>query len=100
MFLNELERTFISNLKGRVSKILGIASRLKKAEKEGLVEIYLAIDKLILYKGEEAEKAKSNFKEAMKGITPVLEDTNKRYVKEHILPLVNKLGTSNWEKEK
>lgn len=70
---------------------------LKKAEKEKLECIYHAIDKLILYSGKEAEEAKEAFKSTLSGTTEVLCKTNKRYVKEHILPLINKISTNNWE---
>ena len=96
--LTDLEKTFILSLKGRVSKILNVASMLKKAEKDNLEQIYHAIDTLILYSGAEAEKAKEAFKQTLMGTTEVLCKTNKRYVKEHILPLINKLSTNKWNK--
>ena len=71
---------------------------LKKAEKENLECIYRAIDKLILYSGKEAEEAKETFKQTLRGTTEVLYKTNKRYVKEHIVPLINKISTNNWDK--
>lgn len=98
MFLTKLERTFILNLKGRISKVLNVSSKLKKEERENLECVYKAIDDLILYTGNKVDKAKEAFQHTLQNMTPVLSKTDKKYVKEHILPLINKISINKWEK--
>lgn len=98
MFLSKLERVFILNLKGRISKVLNSSSKLKKEEKENLEYVFNAIDNLILYRGNREEIARTDFQKVLQCAAPVLSKTEKKYVKEHILPLINKISTDKWDK--
>lgn len=97
MSLTNLERVFILNLKGRVSKALNTPSGLKDEEKNHLEGVFNAIDKLLLYKGSTFKKAKESFKNTLSKSVKSLGKTNKKYVKDHILPLINKISIDKWD---
>ena len=98
VFLSELEKTFVLNLKGRISKVLGHSFKLKKEEKNSLEEVCSAIDDLILYRGTQIKNSYVVFQETLQKTIPVLSRTEKKYIREHILPLINKISTNKWEK--
>ena len=96
MFLSNTDKELISKLKGRLSKVLGVQlkQKLTKDEIQCLENIYDVIDKVIIghekyAKDEEAKKDLSN-------LLLVLENTKRKYLKEHIIPLVNKVATKKW----
>lgn len=94
---NENNNILISNLKGRVSKVLGTRVKLTSEERSGLEGIYEAIDSLILSKKD--INAVEAFKEKLKLHTKFIEATSKSYIKEHIIPLINKVRTRKWGKD-
>lgn len=96
MLLTKLEKTIILNLKGRISKILNVSSRIKKEEKAHLETAFHAIDKLLLSVEKDVEAAKVSFQELLQEIIPSLNKSSKRYIKEHIVPLMNKISTNQW----
>ena len=98
VFLSKLEKTFVLNLKGRISKVLGCSFKLKKEERDNLEGVYFAIDDLLLYRGTQIKNAHVMFQRALQGAIPVLGKTEKKYIREHILPLINKINTNKWEK--
>ena len=87
----------ISNLKGRVSKVLGTKVKLTIEERSGLEGIYKAIDSLIL-SGKSLNDIET-FKEELKIHTKFIQETHKSYIQEHILPLINKIRTKKWGKD-
>lgn len=96
MFLNNTDKELISRLKGRLSKVLGVQlkQKLTKDEVSCLEDIYDVIDKVIT-----GHKKYSNNEEAQKDLTDLsltLKDTKRKYLKEHIIPLVNKVATKKW----
>ena len=94
---NESNNILISNLKGRVSKVLGTRVKLTAEERSGLEGIYEAIDSLILSKKDVT--AVETFKAQLKLHTKFIEETSKSYIKEHIIPLINKVRTRKWGKD-
>ena len=98
MFLTRLEKTIILNLKGRVSKILNVSSRIKKEERLHLENVYYAIDSLLLSLEKDTTRTKASFQELLLEVIPSLEKSSKRYIKEHVVPLMSKIGTDEWGK--
>lgn len=91
----ESQSILINNLKGRVSKLLGSKITLPLEEISSLEEIYYAIDDLIL----SSKKVEdfNRFKKEIMLYSKVLKSSRKYYVKEHILPIINKISTKKWE---
>lgn len=96
MLLTKLEKTIILNLKGRISKILNVPSKIKKEEKAHLETVFHAIDNLLLSVEKDIEATKASFQELLEEIIPSLEKSSKRYIKEHIVPLMNKISKNEW----
>ena len=95
--LSDTNKALISSLKGRVSKVLSIKSRLTVDEIGGLEGIYKAIDDLFLSKKENSDFL--TFKEELLLSLKFIQGTKKEYIKEHIIPIVNKIGTKKWRNE-
>ena len=93
--IDESQSVLISNLKGRISKLLGARITLPLEETSSLEEIYYAIDDLILSNRKVDDI--NRFKRDLVIYSKVLKSSRKYYVKEHILPLINKISTKNWE---
>ncbi len=89
-----MDYSLISSLKGRISKVLGLKSSLKLEEKAGLEGIFLAIDELILSKREKEDIL--TFNDELQLNLNSIKDTKKVYIKENIIPLVNKISTKKW----
>jgi hypothetical protein len=93
--LNGANNALISNLKGRISKVLNIgASTLPLEERSGLEGIYDAIDTLLCSNKDQSDV--KLFKDELLLHSKFLHDTQKNYIKEHILPIVKKVSTGKW----
>ena len=92
--LSNTDKALISSLKGRVSKILNVRSTLTEEEVGGLECLYSAIDELFLSKKENSDFA--TFKEELLLSLRFIKDSKREYIKEHIVPLVNKIGIKKW----
>ena len=86
---DKMNNALISNLKGRVSKMLNVKANLPLEEISGLEGIYNAIDALILSNKDDTDYL--NFNEELLLHSKFLTGTKKKYIKEHIIPLINKL---------
>lgn len=86
--------TLISNLKGRIAKALNVRSKLPLEEVSGLEGIYNAIDDFIMSKKDSTDVL--NFKEELLLHSKFIKDTKKTYIKEHIIPVINKISTKKW----
>ena len=93
--IDESQRILINNLKGRISKALGFKVSLPTDEAAGLEEIYHAIDALIL-SGKKVDDFKK-FEKELALYSKFLDSSKKRYVRDHVLPLINKIRTQKWE---
>ena len=98
-FLTDLERRIILTLKGRISKALSFnnSSSLKDEERIGLEAVFQEIDNVLLYKGLSFKKTKENFQARLKEAVNALKKSRKAYLKSHVIPLMNKIGTGTWE---
>ena len=94
--LDGTNSALISNLKGRISKVLNTgAASLPLEERSGLEGIYSAIDTLLCSKKEPTDVV--TFKEEILLHSKFLRGTKRNYIKEHILPIVKKVSTGKWE---
>ena len=92
-----MNNALISNLKGRISKILCTKVSLPLEEVSGLEGIYNAIDALILSNRDDTDYL--NFNEELMMNSKFLAGTKKKYIKEHIIPLINKVSIKRWERD-
>ena len=95
--LSKTNKELISSLKGRISKVLNVKSTLLLEERSGLEGIYNAIDELILSKKEDSDI--TAFTEELALHSKFLKDTKKTYIKEHIIPIINKVSNKGWGKD-
>ena len=84
----------ISSLKGRISKVLSSKSKLEHEEVSGLEGIYNAIDTFIVSEKDAVDT--HEFKEDLILFAKFLKGTKRSYIKEHIIPLVNKISIKQW----
>ena len=88
MFFSKTDKELISKLKGRLSKALNIQNKLSR---EG---IYETLDRAIL--GSKKFEEETKFVEAITQYTDGLKATKRKFIKEHIIPLANKIATKKW----
>ena len=93
--MDKANSELISSLKGRVSKVLGLKNSLQLEERSGLEGIFNAIDEFILSKREQSDI--TLLKDELSLHSKFLKDTKKTYIKEHIIPIVNKVSSGGWE---
>lgn len=92
--LSKTNKELISSLKGRVSKVLNLKNNLLLEERSGLEGIYNAIDELILSQKEDSDIL--NFRDELALHSKFLKDTKKTYIREHIIPIINKVSDKGW----
>lgn len=92
--LNKANSELLSSLKGRISKMFSFKSKLQKEEAMGLEGIYNAIDVFILSERDLVDT--NELKEDLILYSKFLKDTKKDYIREHIIPLVNKISVRQW----
>lgn len=95
--LSQTNKELISSLKGRISKVLNLKNNLLLEERSGLEGIYNAIDELILSKKEDADIL--TFRDELALHSKFLRDTKKMYIREHIIPIINKVSNKGWGKD-
>lgn len=96
---SDLEKKVISTLKGRISKALSNASVLNETERVELEVIFQEIDNLILYKGVSLKTMKEKFQKKLQDAVVALKKSKKSYLKNHIIPLMNKISNGTWKEE-
>ena len=96
MFLSQTDREMLSNLKGRISKLLSGTKVVSVEEKAVAERTYRVIDEIILW-NKQASKAKCEyFKKALTTCKEVLEESDKKYILNHIVPLLSKILDREW----
>lgn len=91
MCLSNTDKELISKLKGRLSKALNVQSRISKDERMCMEGIYETLDRAILNPEDTSE-----FAQSMVFYTEGLKRTKRKFIKEHIIPLANKVATKKW----
>jgi hypothetical protein len=95
--LSNSNRELINSLKGRVSKVLNVKSTLRLEERSGLEGIYAAIDEFILSNKEDSDIL--TFRDELELHSKFLKGTKKIYIKDHIIPIINKVSNKGWGKD-
>ena len=96
MLANKRIKEMISNLKGRISKVLTFSKKLSENEKLILDGIYNSIDEIILWNQKLTKTKASRFKKILKEYTNLIEDSDKTYIKNHITPMLKKVVEQEW----
>ena len=86
----------ISNLKGRISKVLSYAKKLSEEEKIILGGIYNSIDEIILWDKKLTKNKATRFKNTLREYTNLIEDSNKTYIQKHITPMLKRVVEQEW----
>lgn len=91
MVLRDPEKILLSTLKGRISKVFNVSSKLTPSEKQGLSNVLEAIDSFLT--GGHRFEHKENFKKYLSECLHLfIEDTKKGYIKKYILPIITKVS--------
>ena len=96
MFSNKIVGETISNLKGRISKLLNVSRALDEDEIIALGGIYNTIDDIILWDKTLTKNKASRFKKAIKEHSALLKNSDREYIKKHINPIIKKIIEQEW----
>lgn len=94
MKLSNSDKVLISKLKGKISKALNVRTKLPKAESSSLEKVYKLMDRFILQDEEIADI--EILRDSLSNEYGIIENTKKKYIKEHILPLISVAVTRDW----
>ena len=94
MKLDSSDKVLISKLKSKLAKVLSVRSKLPKTESASLEKIYKLVDKLILQDEELSDL--EIFRDSLSNEYGIIEGTRKKYIREHILPLISVAVTRDW----
>ena len=92
-------REIISTLKGRISKVLARTKEIPPAEIYCLHEVFNTIDSIILCKNELTSAKVKKFKESLKDSLFLIQDTERMYIKKHIVPTLETVIKEEWRSE-
>ena len=98
MLSNKAIRKLISNLKGRISKVLTWTKELQGKEIFYLGELFNTLDDIIVYDKEFTENKVLDFKSNLRDSLNIIKGSDKPYVKKHIVPMVKKVVDQEWVK--
>lgn len=94
MKLSSSDKVLISKLKSKLAKVLNVRSKLPKTESASLEKVYKLMDKLIL---QDEEFSDINIlRDSLSNEYGIIEGTKKKYIKEHVLPLISVAVTREW----
>ena len=90
-------REMISTLKGRISKVLARTKEIPPAEIYCLHEVFNTIDDIILCDNKKltTNKVKS-FKKLLRESLFLIQDTDRVYIKKHIVPTLESVIEEEW----
>lgn len=92
-------REMINTLKGRISKVLTRTKEIPPAEIYCLHEVFNTIDDIILCdKGLTTAKVEK-FKKSLKDSLFLIQDTERMYIKRHIVPALETVIKEEWTNE-
>ena len=97
MFLSQTDREILSSLKGRTSRLLSGNKKISIKEKDAIEKTFSIIDEIILWNKKLTKTKSIYFKKILTDCKNNLETSDKRYIREHILPLLNKIISQEWE---
>ena len=97
MFLSQTDREILSSLKGRTSKLLSGNIDLSVKDEKVIKKTFSVIDEIILWNKKLTKTKSLYFKKALTDCKNNLESSDKKYIKEHIVPLLGKVINQEWE---
>lgn len=97
MLSSKSMQELLSNLKGRISKILNMSRSLDENEVFALTGIFMTIDDIILWNKKLTKNKISRFKKVIKEHYAIISSIQKDYVRKHINPLIERLIEKDWE---
>ena len=90
-------REMISTLKGRISKVLARTREIPPAEIYCLNEVFNTIDDIILCDNKKLTTNKvKKFKKSLKESLFLIQDTDRTYIKKHIVPALESVIEEEW----
>ena len=90
-------REMVSTLKGRISKVLARTKEIPPAEIYCLHEVFNTIDDIILCGNKKLTTNKvKKFKKSLKESLFLIQDTDKTYIKKHIVPTLESVIEEEW----
>ena len=90
-------REMINTLKGRISKVLARTKEIPPAEIYCLHEVFNTIDDIILCDNKKLTTSRVNkFKKSLKDSLFLIQDTDKTYIKKHIVPTLESVIEEEW----
>ena len=92
-------REIFSTLKGRISKVLARTKEIPPAEIYCLHEVFNTIDDIILCKNELTTTKVKKFKKTLKDSLFLIQDTERTYIKKHIVPTLEIVIKEDWKNE-
>lgn len=90
-------RELLTSLKGRIAKALTVYRRLPLEEANALEGVCFAIDDFLLFSRNAPKRRVSRFKSLSQFYRPVIEKSENQYVKEHIVPVLQKVSDEEWK---
>ena len=97
MFLSQTDREILSSLKGRTSKLLSGVRKISNKDKEAIEKTYSLIDEIILWNKKLTKAKNTYFKNNLTKCKNELETSDKKYIHEHVIPLLGKVINQEWK---
>lgn len=96
MLSSKAIRELMNMLKGRISKVLARAKEIPPAEIYSLHEVFNTIDSIILYDKRLTTTKIKKFKKSLKESLFLIQDSEKAYIKKHIVPTLESVIEEEW----
>ena len=89
-------RELMNMLKGRISKVLARTKEIPSAEIYSLHEVFNTIDSIILCDKQLTSAKVKKFKKSLKESLFLIQDSEKAYIKKHIIPTLESVIEEEW----
>lgn len=96
MLSKQAIRELMNMLKGRISKVLSRTKEVPPAEIYCLHEVFNTIDDIILSDKKLTTVKVNKFKQSLKDSLFLIQDTDKTYIKKHIVPTLETVIDEEW----
>lgn len=96
MLSNKAIKELMNMLKGRISKVLTRSKEVPPAEIYCLNEVFRTIDEIILSNKKLTTSKVKYFKNSLKDSLFLIQDTEKLYIRKHIVPTLESVIEEEW----
>lgn len=96
MTFSQINREILSNLKGRISKLLSGTRKVTMEEKVTSEKLLSTIDEIFLWDKSVSSTKCDRYRNALSYYKEELEKSDKKYIKNHILPMLSKILGQKW----